>query len=1370
MSQSTNDGEPGSGGVMSRVRTPVIFLLGLVLVLGAYYFLYAQKKTNYLVGRNLRLLATMGNMVGEAISSYGNWVKSQDEGKALEGRGLNKIECPVEEDEIRAIRKSKREPLFRLRGTGLELAHINSDVEAGTDSKPAKSDPEPSCYEIDAATFFPALFDSKGAFDGMLLAKTTGEVVYQHQVPDLGVTHLGPLLAKRESKDLKKSAEEEVSSVSSAASYRNVEIGGREYKLFIEPISLRIGSSFAGSARETWLLCGLVAADKFVYESLAISSSLLLLILAPLLLSALAWPLIRLRLIGERQRIRVFDVLLLGICSLLGVAILTLSLLDFYAYAQLKSVSEEQLRGFASDMASQISEEIKVAYDQLADLQQQVARGSYTASQQVNEPAPQKVNEEAKQVSPSWNRFALVDGKGEQKLRWSRVKGKFTGPQGNGSKRRLINVQDREYFKRALKGDRLWTLPGSGDRELGSFFLESLRSRTSNKHEAVIAAPALEALKTEERGYAVATLTIPMRSAIEPITPPGFEFAVIDDKGSVLFHTNPKRNGVENFFTETDDDRRVRSAVFARRGAEMDIRYFGKDYMAVVQPVGKLPWTVVGLRDAEQLQALNLEWVVTTVLFLLFCSSPFVVVLLAIAVARPGYRAPWLWPDPNRAGDYLNLATLLAMYCLAFGVAIEHLPGAGQLLGIAWTLPFFALLTCYVRLQERATHSSVRKIAVYTGYGLLSFSLLWTLFADRSREDGSRIDFAAAAAVALLILATSMLSVRHPARWRRWAEKFHLPVARAYPLAALLLVVLTTVLPTLGIFKAVHRLELYSFIRHGQLKLARGLAERLVTVKGEDRSARGSDGNGPLRHGFYGSSFFETGLPSGETAPCPCDAATSEKPLPELFEDLLPHYSAHSAEMRELSHDRASDCSWDSHRVLEDAMDLHLRGGGGSEIHLTSSFPGLFTRTSEKMLTAGFPGKPSGGSLIEGAVLILCVFLLMSVIFQLVLFISQRLFLVDVREPLWTVAGDTLAPIAGRNLFLVRRSPISHAETDAMGLKYLHLGEIDEAGDPGGEVLARRCRELVDSGSGVLVAGFEHRISDPAFNARKLALLENLMELRERSLIVLSQVSPARLFSCEPADASPSATAGSPGICDRWRAVLCSFTVVEEDLRSRPTVSRAPSGSFWGELLKPFLRWRGLVGATTERRLISSPVLREESGRDPFLRKIAQGVDLGRHGMGREQLLEEFGERAESYYSAVWESCSCDEKVVLQHLAQEGLVHEKNRRVIRRLMARGLIRRGPNFCLLNESFRRFACSALCKSQVLAFEQSAAPSAWDRFRWPFLAVLSASIAFFFATQQQLLDSTLAAVTGLTAGLPAVVKIIDLLGSKRSGGSK
>ena len=124
MSHSTNHSE-SPGGLMSKVRTPVLFLLGLVLVLGAYYFLYAQKKTSYLVGRNFRLLTTMGNMAGEAITSYGEFVESQAEGGVLEVRGLTRIGCPVKEDKATALPRSESGPLFRLGGTGLELAYSN---------------------------------------------------------------------------------------------------------------------------------------------------------------------------------------------------------------------------------------------------------------------------------------------------------------------------------------------------------------------------------------------------------------------------------------------------------------------------------------------------------------------------------------------------------------------------------------------------------------------------------------------------------------------------------------------------------------------------------------------------------------------------------------------------------------------------------------------------------------------------------------------------------------------------------------------------------------------------------------------------------------------------------------------------------------------------------------------------------------------------------------------------------------------------------------------------------------------------------------------------------------------------------------------
>jgi hypothetical protein len=44
-------------------------------------------------------------------------------------------------------------------------------------------------------------------------------------------------------------------------------------------------------------------------------------------------------------------------------------------------------------------------------------------------------------------------------------------------------------------------------------------------------------------------------------------------------------------------------------------------------------------------------------------------------------------------------------------------------------------------------------------------------------------------------------------------------------------------------------------------------------------------------------------------------------------------------------------------------------------------------------------------------------------------------------------------------------------------------------------------------------------------------------------------------------------------------------------------------------------------------------------------------------------------------------------------------------------------------------------------------------------------LAACAALILVTQRELLDSTIAAVTGVTAGLPTLLKLFDLVGWKR-----
>jgi hypothetical protein len=98
------------------------------------------------------------------------------------------------------------------------------------------------------------------------------------------------------------------------------------------------------------------------------------------------------------------------------------------------------------------------------------------------------------------------------------------------------------------------------------------------------------------------------------------------------------------------------------------------------------------------------------------------------------------------------------------------------------------------------------------------------------------------------------------------------------------------------------------------------------------------------------------------------------------------------------------------------------------------------------------------------------------------------------------------------------------------------------------------------------------------------------------------------------------------------------------------------------------------------------------------------------------------------------------------------------------LMARGLVRREPNFVVMNETFRQFVISASARAEVAMLEQQAT-STWDAIRWPFMVLLIGSLTFFFATQHELFNTALGVLTGLAATLPALVKMASLFGGRK-----
>jgi hypothetical protein len=1408
--------------MFAKVRLLATCIIAAILAVGVYYFFFVQRNYNYLSGRDFRYLAAIGAQLRSSISTRSKLIQSlaQDENLREQLGDPTKKRLLIDEfargfEDISAVDKPADkigQSLFALRRSSDEAL-----IEVYFAAAPAGDPYIKGVMKL--RTVAEPIFRSRKAFEAVLLASDDGEVVYRQGAQDLSVTRLNPLVEKSLLKsDPDNGKAEKVSRLlsSSSATY-TVELNGLEYRLFVEPVRLPLQRIDAppASGESVWLVCGLVPKKEFVYKSLSVSSSLLSGLLGLIILAALSWPFLKLALISKTQRVGVFDVILLGICSVLGVSIVTLFLLDTVYFLKLEDTAERQLQVLTGKMERNARREIESAYPVMAGLEKElIPRIDKASSERITEPDLLKTRAGLFFANyPLAQTFSLIGRDGQQIYKGT----------VNAQAPPLIPVRERAYFKQSLSGDT-WDLRALGESPLspadGSkepFYIEPVFGWTTGAPVAILAKPVTQPSRANRAR--VASLAIPMVSLVNPILPPGVKFAVIDDdaNGRVLFHSEPERMLNEEFLVETDQDRRLRSAIFARHAETIPTRYWGEDYLARVAPIRGLPWTIVALQDMRILRAVNIDWISTTLLMILLYTGAILLGLVAVALAKPAYRADWIWPDAERHHDYRVLARAYLILLGGFALALWGIRGSSQLLSLAFLLAALVVLMAYDRLRKRPAGDSSRREtatgqdaprrgpsvdklrqgtseALIPAIEALALATLAALLSQAPLEEGvsGLLPWIVFLLALIACLAANGAAARGAGKLvRRWRSRPVPPrpepdtgsapgpiadaawkpsVATSYCLCGILLLLLGAVMPTVGFFKVAYNLHSISFLRHGQLKMALDLKHRATDALSaasrigeperscflQQRLAVIGDTAAPLcgfrprflgldvyTDVFYGTRVELPSLDPKHQSPqhnaSNCRSRADLDIFPELIEGWLPRYSEPASEMRELLHSSSSDCMWYWETKIGPpyfAHTFHSRDYPQGEIHLYSPAPSLHLRrapTQKAFYLSIADGIYTPPSVIALSVLFSGIIILVAF---LVHFVARRIFLIDLLEPLWRDERETGPATLGRNLFLVGRDRNWKEDVKRNLFFWFHFKDLEdpEKGWPA-------CRPaLLESDRVILVEGFEHRLRDPEFNLKKLLFLEELATMQERTVVVISTISPSRLFSREIRGEDP--VMSSPSMAERWRNLLSMFTVHEDDLQ-------------------------GVLRRVESSTTIDSEVLKLECGINPHLLSIAQDLDRHVRYLSREQILEELGERAEGYYQGLWASCSSEEQVVLEHLAEEGLVNEKSRRIVRRLMARGFVRREPNFRLINETFRRFVASSTQKVEVLRLEREAAPSAWDRLRLPLFVGLAASLVFFFTTQQELLDGVAASVTGLTAGLPAIIKLFDFFGTNRAG---
>jgi hypothetical protein len=561
-----------------------------------------------------------------------------------------------------------------------------------------------------------------------------------------------------------------------------------------------------------------------------------------------------------------------------------------------------------------------------------------------------------------------------------------------------------------------------------------------------------------------------------------------------------------------------------------------------------------------------------------------------------------------------------------------------------------------------------------------------------------------------------------------------------YSLCLVMLVLMIAVFPSLTFFRHVYDEELELFIKYGQVTLVHSLNEREERLRAAYPSsifATKDAADTFLRDRFqkdldrYYAFFFKTTIDDNGGKTNSGGQVTQPTILSKLRKSL-PFSNPTSVVRHGLVENASADglWSWDGSDTNLAVQAPHGSANGNAVFHITSN-------TEQFQLPRLFLWPFIG--------------LMILVLFLLIRFILNRVFLLGTIETS-PFDAKALKPTGMQKLFLVLGPQYTGREKllPATDFEILNLRSGSEWHDQ-----ASLDKFLKDAGSKAIgIDYFEHQIDQPQNNLQKLDLLERLMT-HQGALLVTSMADPTD-YVFENADhtANENSDAGP-----RWASVMSSLWMEYREDSGDP-------GTFRTELAKKQEQSRHKGERKLYGLLIDECAPRaclEQIGRE-----IAQRRDL--KTSRPDDLISDVLMQAHTYYKLIWESCSPGEKLTLTHLAMDGFL-SINDPDVPRLVRRGLIVRHREIRLMNESFSLFVLdkSRADKEVELAEGQARRTSSWQYLKVSLSVTVIGLMVFLFATQRDLYNSTLLALTSIAAGVPAVFNFFNLFRRQVGGGS-
>ena len=1339
----------------SKVYLPLLTSFVLVVLFSIYFFLYISSQEAYYNERAFRVLSDLRGKVLEKISIIQSVLAASTSSSYDDPQSdiyiTNHLKGfraqPVARFRKASLTEPKRNGLLTLmRLDGPELMSFRA--EYSENDKPGIVQEKSFCSAGTLSLFAcadvnlqPAIWPmfellNEKFFDDVLIADSTGRVLYQHSPTGIRVMNLRALVAAPGENTAGKSAaaspqdtapaggkkqqpaaaDERRSRLAEISEFSNlvdIKLAGSSYKLYMHPLPviIKAGKDQSEATDSRLIICGLRSAAHVRAETRALPYTHLvwgsLVLLAAV---ALIWPVLKISYMSGKERLRHKHVVTLLLSTLLATALLTLTALNLSYSSDNDAESRKQLKDLANRIKGSIDTELTTALGAL----DAVSNSAYLLTQAgVKKWNPQSgflarfltdgnlfSPDERKAIAayPFFHYMFWVNDSGMQQFKIA-VEAQATPP---------VSIAGEPYFDDVLRGNL--TVSSDGHHQ---FRLQPLYSPNTGQFFTVLAtkfAPRGASAK-ELAALKVNILVTRVESLMDAVVPSGFGYAVVDRDGLVQFHSDSTRNLIEDFGKECRSD--VALLALLANGSEdwLDTNYLGRRQQLFVTPLssaGMPNQSLIAFRDTDYFNTLNVTVILVFALTLGFYAIPFVISAVTHVLWRREYPLESIWPCRTKMGNYVqvliaNLFLITAFFATYRSFDTGDTIRVSMLLGFAGALfPILQTLGGWPRIFGRAL--------VFTVLVALTYS-----------------------STALLVLfpgAFVLYTWRSAVVERRGRQTVPLPYL--YSLVTLSILLVIVVAPCCGFFKvayeSIHRLSL----EREQLLLAKKLANRQARI-----------------HRYYD---YELNLPRKDLEEARVKWALDRHDYAFLNVDAGSGGISRSGVLKP---------GW-FQRIVAQASGLFPGNQIGADLRaLALADPAdlrwvLAAHTPQGPTYIGLERWPYHENQLAAEVLSIdpvwrglnawgiAALAATSAILGAWIFVgTKKVFLVDLEN----------APDLDRHkpqTFIKYRLIIGHPKSGksryAKRIPGIQLIDIATLAATDNWTLSRPLASIVG------VDRFEFDIDNPETNLKKLQLLEELIYVEKCPVVLLSTIDPMFYLATEsPASVSETGELkAAMQLLDRWAAVLSPFQKMRVDditvkmfQRLVRRLTKEHPGPAFANLTEAIAKE---CNHTAQLRIIGATILEERSR--------SQAPEAA-----TTKIVDEVLDRAETYYRVLWSACTKDERLVLFQLAQDGWANPNNDRALRELQRRQVIERPSGFRIMNKSFRKFILNSQYPEEITEWEQEGKQSLWKALKVSLITAATLVACWLVYAQQDILNLSLGYLSAFVAAGGIVIKLLS-----------